>query len=104
MACSCSLLDLCGAKMSIYWAGSSSSSWDIVGTYVWRELGGGVTCDKMLGVLYGSLKSMVFLFSNGIRITPFGVGIGTWNEMYGSFPGNFCLISLWISPSYLSYP
>ena len=83
VACSCSCWDLLGACWSLTLVGSLSSSW-VIGAYAWRELGGGVTCEKRVGVWYGSSKSMVFLSSNGIQITPFGVG--TWNEMYGSFP------------------
>ena len=51
VACSFRILDLCGANISSSSAGSSSSSWVIVGTYAWRELGGGVTCEKILGVI-----------------------------------------------------
>ena len=54
--------------------GTLSFSWVIVGAYAWRELGSGVTCEKRIGVRYGNLFSMVFLFSNGIRTIPFGVG------------------------------
>ena len=86
-ACSCSLLDVCGANLSLSGAGSSSLSWVIVGTYAWLELGGGVTCEKKLGVRYGNFFSMVFSFSIRIQIIPFGVGIR--KEMYRFFPGNF---------------
>ena len=73
--------------------GASSSSW-VLGAYACRELGGGVTCENILGLLHGSLKSMVFLFSNGIRITPFGVG--TWNKTQGSRPDTFRTKSSWV--------
>ena len=80
--------------------GSSSSSWVITGAYACRELGGGVTCEKRLGVRYGNLFSMVFFPSNGIRITPFGVG--TWNKMCGFLPGTFRMMSSLACPFILS--
>ena len=87
VACHCSLLDLRGELCSSSSAGSSSSSWVIVSTYTWRELGGGVTCEKRFGLIQGNLLTMVFLFSIGIRVILFGMG--TWNKIYDFCSGNF---------------
>ena len=64
-ACSCNRWDLLRTSWWITLVGALSSSW-VIGAYAWQELDGGVSCEKRLGVLYGSLKYMVFLFSNGI--------------------------------------
>ena len=53
VACSCSRWDLLGTYWLLTLVGSSSSSW-VIGAYAWRELGGGVTCEKRLGARYGN--------------------------------------------------
>ena len=101
VACFCSLWDLRGINCWLSLVGRLSSSWVIVRAYAWRELGGGVTCEKILGVRYDNLFSMVFFPSNGMRITPFGVG--TWTEIYVLL-GTFCAISSLTCPCIILSP
>ena len=103
VACSCSRWDLLGTYWLLNLVGSSSSSW-VIGVYAWRELGGGVTCEKRVGIWYGSLKSVVFFvlqwYTNNTfwrRYVEQNVRIFSWHFLYDlvmDVPLHTCRISI----------